>query len=54
MIRTTPCQDDQWDISNEEVIRIQFEFRAKKHPYPVEADAERELLSLADERAENT
>lgn len=37
-----------------EAIRIQFESRAKKHPYPVEADAERELLSLADERAENT
>lgn len=36
-----------------EAIRIQFEFRAKEHPYPVEADAERELLSLADERAEN-
>lgn len=37
-----------------EAIRIQFESRAKKHPYPVEADAERGLLSLADERAENT
>lgn len=41
------------DSERAEAIRIQFEARAKKHPYPVEADAERELLALADARAEN-